>query len=113
MSRCNVWPDEDGERWFADGHHSMTSMQSLVEALEVECNGQPHYDAAVRAIVESGYVTHSWWLEDCNDEERMITIKGWWRILGARLFLGCRPFSTLYGGCGLPQPAPSATAEGD
>ncbi len=99
MSELNVWSDEDGERWWADGHHSKEVMIREIERHEVENVGWQQYADAYLARVNAGDVSDRWWcIEDAEYEERVVEVKGWWRILGARLFLGARPITTFEAG---------------
>ncbi len=99
--KINVWGSEDGDEWGAEGHHTLEVMARAIEALEVELIGQDVYNEEYRDGVESGHVSYWWYVDDYHDEERVVLIKGWWRVLGARLFLGARPGTSLYAGAGM------------
>lgn len=109
-TKLSVWGDEDGEQWFVQGRHlDVAGMAIEIEKLEEECNGQPYYDEEHRADVEAGHVAHHWVIDDADDEERLILIKGRWNIFWARLFCGAQPITTLYRGCAT---APDPNQEG-
>lgn len=62
----NIWGDEDGDRWFAEGHWPLDVMREAVIRFEREVGG---FGLTAENFTEAR-VSHYWIREDPEDEER-------------------------------------------
>lgn len=80
-----VWCDEDGDTWYAEGHHLREVMMEGV----IRCESDNGSTPPSRADFVDATITHRWYLQDPKDEEL-----GKWVPEGTP---GAEPMTEIYG----------------
>ena len=62
------WGDEDGEEWFAEGHHGLTIMTMLVLNFEKEFGAADEFDTDAESL------QHYYAVNDPDNEERYLVV---------------------------------------